>query len=201
MRDMAHLEERRVSLARGISFRERGDKIFLLGTTKAEIGCSEYGYYSHKQINRLVPDIDFEGEKKICAFIRLLLQERLLCSSHDLSSGGVALAFAECALSGERPIGASLSLDDTLGPKDFRDDALLFSETSGRFLVSCDPEQEERLLQLCHDHQIPVTGRGEVGGRELRFEGVVECELPLATAYRIWSNRLALLLGHLHGKM
>ena len=190
-----------VSVARGISFRERGDKILLLGTTKAEIGCSEYGYYSHKQVNRLVPDIDFEGERKICAFIRLLLQERLLRSAHDVSSGGLAVAFAESALSGERPIGATLNVEDTLGPKDFRDDALLFSESSGRFIVSFSPDEEDRVRALCSEHSILITATGEVGGRELRIEGAVECELPLATAYRIWSNRLALLLGHLHGKM
>ncbi len=190
-----------VSQARGIAFRDRNDVILLLGTTKNEIGCSEYGHYSHKQVNRLVPDIDFEFEKKICQFIRLLLKERLLKSAHDISGGGLAIAFAECALGGDRPIGAKLVLEDTLGPKDFRDDALMFSESSGRFLVSISPDKEALVRKLCEENQIPITATGRVGGKELRLEGAVECEIPLATAYRIWSNRLALLLGHAHGKL
>jgi phosphoribosylformylglycinamidine synthase len=179
----------------GIAFRKRGDKIFLLGTTLNEIGCSEYGYYSHHQINRLVPDINFELEKRSCDLVCDLIDRGLLFSAHDISLGGLTLAFSECCLSGERPTGAVLNLENTLDPKEFRPDAILFSETSARFLVSFAAENEEEIREHCMAHRVPVTAQGEVGGREIRFEGAVECELPLSTAYKIWLRRLSLLLG------
>ncbi|MFN8389601.1 MAG: AIR synthase related protein [Bdellovibrionota bacterium] len=179
----------------GIQFQNRGDKIFLLGTTLNEVGCSEYGFYCHHQINRLVPDINFDLEKRTCQLVCELIGKGLLKSAHDVSLGGLTIAFSECCLAGERPIGARLNLENTLDPKEFRPDALLFSETSARFLVSFLPEDETAVRELCLQYRIPVTGEGEVGGRELRIEGAVECELPLSTAYKIWLRRLSLLLG------
>ncbi len=178
-----------------ISFKNRGDKIFLLGTTLNEIGCSEYGSYCHHQVNRLVPDINFDLEKRTCDLICALVENGLLQSAHDISSGGLALTLAESCLSSEKPIGATLNLEHTLEPKEFRPDAMLFSETSARFLVSFKPENEEKIRELCFQHKIPVTAEGSVGGRDLVFTGAVDCSIPLPTAHKIWTKRLNTLLG------
>lgn len=184
-----------VSKVRPSYFEHRGDKIFLLGMTLNEIGCSEYGYYCHHQINRLVPDINFDLEKRICDAMISLVESGLLSSAHDLSGGGVAMALAESCLSAPRPLGATLKLENTLEKKEYRDDALLFSESSGRFLVSFAPQHEEPVREICQKFSIPITGEGTVGGREIRIEGPVECELPLSTTYKIWAYRLNTLLG------
>jgi phosphoribosylformylglycinamidine synthase len=180
----------------GCSFKERGDTVLLLGNTLNEIGCSEYGYFTHQQINRLVPDINFDLEKKVCELMVRLHEEKLLRSAHDISSGGVAVALAECCLCGEKPIGASLTIENTLLPTEFREDAIMFSETSGRFLVSCDASSLVRVEELCAEYQIPVTGRGKVGGKEIKVDGALECTVPLQTAFKLWTRRLGQLLGH-----
>lgn len=184
-----------VNRTSSVPFKDRGDRILLIGKTQNEIGCSEYGWFSHHQINRLVPDVNFELEKQTCECVIQLIEAGLLRSAHDLSSGGLALAFTESCLAGERPIGATLSIEDTLDAKDFRSDVMLFSETGARFLVSCLPEDEEKVRELLAEHKVPVTGEGTVGGRDIVVEGCVEVTIPLSTAYKVWSRRLALLLG------
>lgn len=180
----------------GCSFKQRGDTILLLGNTLNEIGCSEYGHFTHGQINRLVPDINFDLERRVCELMVKLHEERLLRSAHDISSGGVAVALAECCLCGDKPIGASLTIENTLLPTEFREDAIMFSETSGRFLISCSAESLSRVEELCLVAQIPITGRGRVGGKEITVTGAVECEVPLQTAFKLWTRRLGQLLGH-----
>lgn len=180
---------------RSITFKNKGDKIFLIGTTLNEIGCSEYGSYCHHQVNRLVPDINFDLEKRTCDLICKLIDEELLQSAHDISSGGVAIALSECCMATDKPLGATLNLEHTFDPKEFRPDSMLFSETSARFLISIKPENEERIKEICLEHKIPITAEGVVGGRDLSFTGAVDCSIPLPTAYKIWTKRLHTLLG------
>lgn len=187
-----------VTASCAIPFRKRGDTVLLIGTTLNEIGCSEYGHYSHHQVNRLVPDINFDLEKRICELVRSLIAERLLTSCHDLSLGGLAVALAECCLSGERPAGAVLNLEQTLLPQEYRADAMLFSESSGRFLLSCESAHEEAVRKKCLEFQIPITGSGEVGGKEIAITGAAEVALPLSTTFRIWARRMNGLLGLAH---
>ncbi len=177
-----------------VSFKNAGDRVFLVGSTKDELGCSEYLSYCHHVIAGSVPDIDFELEERTCGAIRRAIAAGLLASCHDLSAGGLALALTECAVSG-RPAGVRLSLKQTLADDEFRPDALLFSETSARFLVSCKPEHETELRALLDEAKLPITAEGEVGGKQLRIEGAIDVSIPLSTARRIWHDGLNHLFG------
>lgn len=183
-----------------IGFRGKGDMIFLLGLTQNEVGCSEYASFTHKFVNRLVPDIEFEREQKTCQLVVELIHRGLIRSAHDLSGGGLAVALTECCMMRPRPIGAVFHIDPQIfetpnGPVPLRPDAALFSETSARFLISCKPENEEKIKEMCADYGIPITGRGEVGGKSIVIEGAVESELPISTTYKLWIHRLEILLG------
>lgn len=176
------------------SFKEKGDKIYLLGETKNEIGCSEYAHYIHKRVNTLVPDINFESEKSRCLNIIELIENNIINSCHDLGRGGLALGIVESCLLRSRPIGATLNLTQKQVPSEagapLRPDAALFGETSSRFLVSCNPEKEEELLDFCEKFNIPISASGEVGGKSIQLKGLVEIDLPLSTTYKLWIHRL-----------
>ncbi|MCB0323280.1 MAG: hypothetical protein KDD69_06880 [Bdellovibrionales bacterium] len=183
-----------------IGFKSKGDSILLLGLTENEIGCSEYASYSHKFVNRLVPDIDFEKERAVCELIVRLIRRGLLRSAHDLSGGGLAAALTESCMARTRPIGCVFHIDDQVfetpnGPVPLRRDAALFSETSGRFLISCSARHEEQIARLCDEAGVPITGRGKVGGKMIQVEGAAEVELPVSTTYKLWVHRLESLLG------
>ncbi len=185
-----------------VEFKNKGDIVFLIGLTKNEIYCTEYSNYFHKYVNKLVPDIDFKKEKNVSEFIVSLIEQDLLNSCHDVSSGGVAIALSESCLNrATRPIGVRLEIekqefDTPAGKIPLRQDAALFSESSARFLISCKAENEEQILRKCADNNIEVTGFGVVGGSSIKITGAANVELPLSTTYKLWSYRLQYLLGY-----
>ena len=180
-----------VSKAMTIAFRSKGDRVLLLGETKDELSASEYISYSAHKIDTSAPDINFALEKKTCDLVYELIHRGLLRSAHDLSTGGLASALAECCLSRPRPMGAEL----TLHAEGLRPEALLFSETSGRFLVSCAEKSLPTVRELCERAGVPITAEGTVGGRSIAVNGAFECAIPVATAYHIWSTGLNPILG------
>jgi phosphoribosylformylglycinamidine (FGAM) synthase-like enzyme len=176
------------------TFKNKGDIILLLGHTKNEIGCSEYAHYVHKQVNNLVPDIDFAKEKKRCDDIVDLIETGLLQSCHDLGRGGLALALVESCLLRDRPIGAALNILEAVVPEErnaaVRPDSYLFSETSSRFLVSCKAEDIEKVKEFLLSKDIHIGAEGEVGGKNIEVSGAISIKLPLSTTYKLWVHRL-----------
>jgi phosphoribosylformylglycinamidine (FGAM) synthase-like enzyme len=179
----------------GSAFRARKDRIFLIGSTKLEIECSEYAYYLHRYVGSKLPEIDFDHENVVNELIRGLASSGKLASAVPLSRGGLAIALSDSCMFRQPPIGASLTLVNTLGEETKRPDALLFSETSARFLVSCKPENEDAIIAACGERGVAITGMGEVGGKVIEVQDAVECQIPLSTAFRVWSNGLNYYLG------
>ncbi len=177
----------------GIAFRRVGDRVFLLGETRDEVGCSEYASYYHDRLGGSVPDIDFDRERRGTELIRELVASGHLCSAHTLSLGGLAIALTEACLMREKAIGATVLMHDT--EQKMRADTLLFSETSGRYLISFRESDEAFIRSKCAEANLPITGEGLVGGKAMKLEGALTCEVPIATARRIWSAGFDHLLG------
>ena len=92
-------------------FKHEGDVIFLLGETKAELGGSEFQYVLHGVTEGRPPQIDLDVEKKLQdARARRRFSKGLVASAHDLSEGGLAVALAECCISGK--LGAEVNCRD-----------------------------------------------------------------------------------------
>ena len=97
------------------------------------------------------------------ALIRLLEEqigcERIL-SAHDVSSGGLAVALAECTFTGDCCVGLRAELPERLRP-----DALLFGESTGRVVVSTrDPQA---LCAAAEAARVPARRIGRTGGERL----------------------------------
>lgn len=185
-----------VRKACSIGFKDQGDAALLIGATRNEVGCTEYLHYYHKRIAGAIPDINFTDEKQTSELVCELIQRDLLKSAHDCSIGGLALALTECCVSRERPLGVSLELDE-LEDKNgaLPAEAYLFAETTGRFVVSCAAGKEEEVREVCREFGVPVTGRGTVGGKQMKVSGAIEASVPVKTALRIWSRGLNYVLG------
>ncbi|HOL92396.1 MAG TPA: AIR synthase-related protein, partial [Clostridiales bacterium] len=83
-----------------------------------------------------------------------------LKSAHDVSDGGLAIALAECCM--EKELGVKVKLESQL-----RTDAVLFSESQSRFVVSCSPEALAELEQAMVQREVPYRVLGKVAGKEL----------------------------------
>ncbi len=121
-------------------FKRPGDMIYVIGTTRGEMGGSEYYSLFNGVGNnhpKLHPDEHVVSYRKLSDAI----DEGLVESAHDVSDGGLAVSFAECALATD--LGAEIDLS-AIPAATTNETALLFSESPGRFIVSVKGENVEK---------------------------------------------------------
>ncbi len=172
-----------------MDFKEAGTEIYLVGDTKSELGGSEY--YRLLGINGgIVPGIEREKAPKIMHGIHSAIDEGLILACHDLSEGGLALAIAEMAFSGD--IGVEIDLDEiSFDGKARRHDSILFSESNSRFLVEMRKENTNRFAELFQG--LPTARIGNtVKDKNLRISvgkrKVVD--LPLLVLRKKWQRKV-----------
>jgi len=122
---------------KSIDFKAPGDLVYIVGTTKNELGGSQYAEQLRMQSGN-VPHVDPEESQKVFSAVQEALPHA--ASAYYVLKGGLALAVSECAMAAG--LGVQIDLSDV--PKDGlkRNDLLWTSETQNRFLISVSPEKE-----------------------------------------------------------
>jgi phosphoribosylformylglycinamidine synthase subunit PurL len=175
---------------RGIHFRDAGDAVILLGTTRDELGGSEWQQLVAPDATALPPRVDLARERALIELLLALDRERLLHSAHDLANGGLAVALAESSVRG---IGCHVELR---GHADDVDDiALLFGESQGRALVTTS--NAEAVLTAAKAHGVPTMriGHTAAGAFLIERNGVPIVRTTAEELARVWRSAFALLLG------
>jgi phosphoribosylformylglycinamidine synthase len=114
------LEEASNALVRW--FQEDGDGVYLLGTTREDLGGSELLKVVHARVAGRPPRVDLDAEKRLQVLMVEAASHQLLRSAHDVSEGGLAVALAEGCISQQiaretpRLIGATVDLTASLSP-------------------------------------------------------------------------------------
>jgi len=135
-------------------FKKTDDLIYLIGETRQELGCSEYALMKGVT-GGVVPTVNPYNAMISYRQIHESLQEKIIRSAHDLSDGGLAVALCESAFSGETGVIVSLDpISDDLSPIE-----KLFSESPSRILVSIDPDDEKRFIEIFKGTALAKLGR------------------------------------------
>jgi phosphoribosylformylglycinamidine synthase len=122
-----------------------GNKMFILGQTREELGGSEYFELIGRQEYGRVPKVNLKTDKKNRSAVLDLIENGLIDFVHDCSKGGIGTALAELAISGN--IGINIDLKK-IPNRCKRDDFLLFSETHSRFIIgSSNPDKIKRFMR------------------------------------------------------
>jgi len=173
-------------------FKAAGDVILLLGETRDELGGSEYLKVIHHSETGQPPRLDFAREQAVQAACLEAIQSGLVRSAHDCADGGLAVALAECCMTGPgEPLGARVEV-----PGELRPDALLFAESASRIIVSARPTDAARVEEIAREHAAPCRRLGEVGGDALALRGKkFAIALPVRIAREAWATGLSRLLG------
>jgi phosphoribosylformylglycinamidine synthase len=114
-----------------MDFKQPDDVLFLIGTSREELGGSHYHLVTGGDGGQ-VPRVDQEMAPIIFRKIHDAIQSGWVRACHDLSEGGLAVAVAEMAFAGG--FGADISAKEELP-----DDVFLFSESATRFVVEVKP--------------------------------------------------------------
>ncbi len=161
-------------------FKDDGDVIVLLGETREELGGSEYMKQVHGIVAGDPPGLDLEAESNLVRALLEASDRGILKSAHDLSEGGIALSLAESCFTPENTFGITVEL-----PGAIRGDALLFSESQARALVSLDDKNAGILKTITESNNVPMHVIGRVGGTGFLIKGLID--IPVSEARRAWA--------------
>ncbi len=174
-----------------MEFKDEGDAIILLGETREELGGSEYLKLIHGRKQGRPPRVDLAGERRLQRLLAAAARDGLLKSAHDCAEGGLAVALAECCLAErDRMLGASLEAEALASGRRLRLDALLFGESAGRVVISCEPRRADAAAALAERFNVPARLIGRVGGGRLVLgdwidAGVAEMSLAWRGAFKL----------------
>ena len=134
-------------------FKLPGDLIYVVGDTRDELGGSEY-YLLHDETGRNVPKSDLEEIKARYTAVSEAIKQGLVHSAQYVAKGGLVAALLNSSMGGDLGFKAELdSIDQGLK----RADKLLFSETTGRFVVTVHSSQKEKFeaaMKGCYAREI-----------------------------------------------
>jgi phosphoribosylformylglycinamidine synthase len=171
-----------------MAFHSPGDLIFVLGETRDELSGSEWAHATHGHLGGLPPEVDLGAEMRLAGLIGQAARGGLVNSAHDLSDGGLAQALVEACL--RLGHGAEITLAE--GMSAFTQ---LFSESSGRALVSVRRGQEAAFAALATERGVACTPLGVVRPRGAALTVVDQFDIALRELWEAHSATLPSLFG------
>ena len=176
-------------------WQDEGHNIYLVGTTKDELDGSVWSEVIHQHLGGKPPVVNLAGEKALAELLHGASLQGLLASAHDLSEGGLAQAVVESSL--RFGIGARIWIGELMERDGIDATAALFSESTGRVLVSVGREDDVKFVGLCEARNIPVL---RIGVTDVKGDGAVlaikdVADFSLAELRQGWSQTIPELFG------
>jgi phosphoribosylformylglycinamidine synthase len=179
------LEDYRLLVRSG--FAAPGLTVYLLGDTLPELGGSEFAEVVLEKVSGRPPALDLEAESRLQRLLVEAARADLLASAHDCSDGGLAVALAECAMSGG--VGFTVTVPDGgMAPH-----VALFSESASRAVVTAREGSEADLEQLATVQGVPLMRLGFTGGSRLEFAG--HLMVPIEDAVVVYEGTIPRLMA------
>lgn len=137
-----------------MDLKQAGNLLYIVGLTRPELYGSHYAalgkeHASMQMADGAMPRVDLASAPAMMRALHYAIQEGCVQACHDLSEGGLAVAAAEMCIAGR--LGLQLDLP-SIPIAEFPAEhdanvALLFSESTTRFLVEVTPEKAYRFEQ------------------------------------------------------
>jgi phosphoribosylformylglycinamidine synthase subunit PurSL len=170
------------------------DLVYVLGTTRNELGGSEY--YEHLgYIGLNVPQVRPDECIRLYRCLNLAIEKELVASVHGVFRGGLAVHLAMVAMGGN--LGMNIELGSVPAQEvNNRDDIILFSESAGRFVVTLDSSRRQEFETTMSGCPLAcvgtVTAKPEFVVRGLNGEVIVS--VPVQELKASWKKTFAELI-------
>ena len=148
------------------SFKNEGDIILYVGSSRIGLGGTEYLKVIHKLTTGDAPILDLDVELKVQQVVLKAITSGLVTAAHDVSDGGLAVSIAEMGIFSS--LGAQIDLSVLSGSIH----EIWFSEAQSGIVLTCQPDQKETLMKHLLQGGVEVVQIGTVQGDALLFEGV-----------------------------
>ncbi|MDN5805378.1 MAG: AIR synthase-related protein, partial [Microlunatus sp.] len=130
----------------------------------------------HAHLGGRPPVLDLDHERRLAELLVRSAGRGLFSSAHDLADGGLIQALVEASL--RHGVGVRVDLGDA---DPF---VALFSESTGRVVVSLPADRAPELIELAEAARVPVRRLGVTGDDVLEVEG--QFTLPLSEIRAAW---------------
>ena len=146
-----------------MSFKGKGDMIYMIGKSNDNLDSSEYIRNYHNIRNTPPQYIDLDLEARLLRVAQRIISRKLVKSAHSVSKGGLFMALLESAMI--RSFGFDIT---TIG--EIRKDAFLFGESPSRIVVSVAMAREADFIDFMMETEVPFLTLGHVTREEIRID-------------------------------
>ncbi len=163
-----------------LNFKNEGDEIYLLGTSRNDISSSEYLVKYHGIETSSTPHFEINEEVQLQQLVKKLIASKAIESAHDVSEGGLFIALLESAMVDS--VGFKVENKTAV-----RNDAWLFGESQSRVVVSVSAANKKAFLDVvgnsAHEYlgsvtagEININGEnfGTTAALKTKYEGALE---------------------------
>jgi len=166
-----------VKLAVTSDFKRAGDRVYVLGLTRPELGGSELASELGIRCGQ-VPQVDLVSARQRYLTYYAATRQGLVNACHDCSDGGLGVALAEMCIGGR--LGADIALDTV--PQCGCESALelLYSESASRFVVGVAPDKAKAFEALFAGQHCACIGVVTQGGLTVEQDGKPVMQAPVA---------------------
>ena len=182
-------------------WQDEGNNIYLLGITREELDGSAWAGVIHDHLGGHPPLVDFAAEAALAALIRAGGSQSILASAHDLSDGGLMQALAEAVL--RFGVGARVWIGEIMQRDGVDATTALFSESTGRVIVSVPREDDVKFVGLCEGRGYPVLRIGVTDASAEAGAGALEIQdqftIPIDELRRVHRGTLPRHFGPVVG--
>ena len=160
---------------------EAGLKIYLLGDTREDFSASLAAKVQDNVVAGELRELEYEKELALLELLQKANEKSLLKCANNVGLGGLAISLAK--IFAHSAVGCELDAN-------FKDEALLFSESASRVVVAL--KDEEEFLKLCADLDIKATFLGQsVDKNTFKLDSI---ELPLNELKKVYFESFRKLL-------
>jgi len=155
-----------------------GDLIYILGKTRDECGAGEY-YDHHGHLGNNVPETDMHMNQRLYKFYTRASKKHLITSAMAVGYGGLGVVLAKKAIAGQ------MGMEIDLSSIDLRADKALYSESTGRIVVSVAPQNVKAFEKTFKDFP-HVTRIGHITSTDrLNIHNILDMKIKkLDEAYK-----------------
>lgn len=144
-------------------FRKKGDNLLMVGRSYNDINASEYLDFYHEVKDWPLMKFSLSTESRLTEVMKEVIKKDLVISCSPVGIGGLFFTLLRNALPNN--LGYDITTD-----AEIRNDAFLFGESMGRFVVTVSKEKEDEFVDYLFDRKIPVMTLGHVTKGEIRID-------------------------------
>ena len=173
-----------------------GDYLVIVGSTKNELGGSEYFEYIDDFIGGICPTVDFKSSKSNMSIVLSLIKQDLIKSVHDCAKGGTSIAVSEMSIFGG--IGCNIDIGKAPSEKNLHSEQLLFSESHSRYLLVVTKKNIKKVKQILTKKKNPFGVLGSFTGDQISIKHKSKnlVKVNVDTAQRKYFNTLKEILDN-----